>query len=181
MNPQALTKFLPSDADSWLWQTAQYQDIDEMVALARSHFQCEMDTMFTINEPGYKYALDIATSHQRHTLAQEQLLVCRDKLSNQLLAYSWIGRGHRTPYSNDEMAEARMLHIDLALASRQRVHLTVQALYHWYNWTRACGIPILVSTSIRADQQAFLRIHERLGFMVRGGIAYLRVIPKEQQ
>jgi hypothetical protein len=150
-----------------------------MYAMAKTHFEREMDTIFTINDAAYKYALDISTSHQRHNLAHEQLLVCRDKKSNKLLAYSWIGRGHRTPYSNDEMAEARMAHLDLALTGVQRIHILVQMIHYWITWCEACHIPVLVSTSIREDQTTFLRLHERLGFTVRGGIAYLRVIPKE--
>lgn len=183
MNPQLnplFQKYQPSQNDLWRWDYAQYTDIEDIYAMAKVHFEREMADIFTINDAGYKYALDISTSHQRHNLALEQLLVCRDKTSNKLLAYSWIGRGHRTPYSNDEMAEARMAHVDLALSGLQRIHILVQMIHYWVLWAQACAIPVLVSTSIREEQSAFLKLHQRLGFTVRGGIAYLRVIPKEQ-
>jgi hypothetical protein len=171
-------KYLPQPNDKWTWNYAQYQDIEDMYNMAKVHFEKEMDGIFTINDNGYKYALDISTSHQRHNLALEQLLVCRDNSTNKLLAYSWIGRGHRTPYSNDEMCEARMAHTDLDLSGTERIHILVQMINYWEQWAVACGIPVLVSTSIREDQTTFLRLHERLGFIVRGGIAYKRVIPK---
>ena len=146
--------------------------------MAKTHFECEMDGIFTINDAGYKYALDMATSHQRHNLGHEQILVCRDRQTHCLLAYCWIGRGHRTPYSNDEMCEARMMHTDLNLSGPARIKIIVQAINYWITWCEACGIPVLVSTSIREDQATFLKLHEKLGFTVRGGIAYYRVIPK---
>jgi len=178
MNP-LYKKLQPTLDDPWTWDYAQYADIEDIYSMAKTHFEREMDTLFTMNHPGYKYALDIATSHQRHNLSHEQLLVCRDKTNNKLLAYSWLGRGHRTPYSNDEMAEARMAHTDLTLTGTKRIHILVQMIWYWETWAQACGIPVLVSTSIREDQKTFLKLHERLGFTVRGGIAYKRIIAKE--
>jgi len=171
-------KYQPQPDDAWAWNYATYTDIEDMYAMAKTHFEREMDEIFTINDAGYKYALDISTSHQRHNLALEQLLVCRDKATGKLLAYSWVGRGHRTPYSNDEMAEARMAHTDLTLTGTQRIHILVQMISYWETWAQACNIPVLVSTSIRQEQSTFLRLHERLGFVVRGGICYKRIIPK---
>lgn len=172
-------KYQPSSNDTWRWDYAQYADIEDMYQLAKTHFEREMDGIFTINDANYKYALDMATSHQRHNLALEQLLTCRDKDSNKLIAYSWIGRGHRTPYSNDEMAEAKMAHTDLELSGAKRIHILVQMINYWEQWALACNIPVLVSTSIREEQATFLRLHERLGFTVRGGICYKRLVPLE--
>jgi hypothetical protein len=180
MNLPLFQKYQPSQDDQWRWDYAQYPDIEDIYSMAKTHFECEMDPILTINDAAYKYALDISTSHQRHNLALEQLLVCRDKVTNKLMAYSWIGRGHRTSYSNDEMAEGRMAHTDLTLTGTKRIHILVQMLYYWETWARSLNIPVLVSTSIRSEQAAFLRLHERLGFTVRGGIAYKRLTPKEE-
>jgi hypothetical protein len=174
-------KYQHSPLDSWEWRYAQWSDVEDMYRMAKTHFEREMDPILTINDDAYRYALDISTSHQRHNLALEQLLVARKKITGDLLAYSWIGRGHRAPYSNDEMAEARMLHLDLALPARDRIQLIIQAISYWITWCEACQIPVLVSTSIREEQAAFLKLHQRLGFVVRGGIAYKRIIPKEKQ
>jgi hypothetical protein len=73
-----------------------------------------------------------------------------------------------------------MAHVDLTLSGRQRIHILTQMIYYWETWAKACDIPVLVSSSIREDQSTFLKLHERLGFTVRGGIAYKRIIPKEQ-
>ena len=171
-------RYQHSPNDLWEWRYATYFDIEDMFNMAKDHFEGEMSGIFTINYDNYKYALDLSTTHQRHNLALEQLLVCREKGTDKLLAYSWIGRGHRTPYSNDEMCEARMMHVDLSVSGATRIKLIVQAMNYWITWCESCRIPVLVSTSIREDQATFLKLHERLGFTVRGGIAYLRVIPK---
>lgn len=170
----------PSQNDPWLWQMAQPQDINDMCDLTRGHFKLEMDHIVQTNEAVYRYALDQAMTHQRHNLAHEQLLVCRDRVTHDLLAYAWIGRGNRTPYSTDELAEGKMLHLRLTLPTLTRIRLVTQALWYWYTWAQACGIPVLVSNSIRTDQQTFLRLHERLGFTVRGGMAYMRLAPATQ-
>jgi len=179
--PPLYQKYQPQPDDAWQWDYAQYPDVEDMYTMAKQHFEREMDSLLTINDASYRYALDIATSHQRHNLALEQILVCRDKTTNQLLAYSWISRGHRAPYSLDEMAEGKMAHTDLTLPSRQRIHILVQMISYWEIWARSLGIPVLVSTSIREEQATFLRLHERLGFTVRGGIAYKRLTQKENK
>jgi hypothetical protein len=171
-------KYQVSQDDAWRWDYAQWSDVEDMTALSITHFSDDLTCFFTIDPAILKYSLDISTSHQRHNLALEQLLVCRDKTTNHLLAYSWIGRGHRTPYSNDEMAEGRMAQTDRTLSGIQRIHILVQLFNYWETWALACNIPVLVSNSIIEEQNTFLKLHERLGFIVRGGICYKRIIPK---
>ena len=84
-------------------------------------------------------------------------------------------------YAHEELAEARFIHLDLTLSARKRITLTAQILQFWQAWCYACNIPVLVSTSIRTDQGAFMRLHQELGFTVRGSLAYLRInLNKEQ-
>lgn len=170
-----LSKLSVNDATPWYWALAEVKDIPNMVVMAQSHFQSEVDGLLTPDELFYAYNLDKALTNQRHNLSMEQVIVAKDKTTDKLMAYAWIGRGSRAPYSQDEMAEAKILHIDLAATARQRTAIIVQTLTHWANWTRACAIPVLVSTTIRSDQSAFMRLHQELGFTVRGSIAYKRL------
>jgi hypothetical protein len=172
-------KYQYTPNDSWTWNYATTEDVKDLFDMAIIHSEFEVDGLFTMCHPSLLYALDLATSHQRHNLAHEQILTCRDNATNKLLAFSWIGRGNRAPYSRDEIAEARMAQVDLDLAVNTRIRLIVQMLSFWEQWAIACGVPILASNSIREKQQAYMKLHERLGFLVRGGIAYKRVIPKE--
>jgi hypothetical protein len=176
--PLLYQKYQHTPNDTWTWNYAGYPDVKEMFDMAIIHSEFEVDGLFTMCHASLQYALDLATSHQRHNLTHEQILTCRDRTSNRLLAFSWIGRGNRTPYSRDELAEARMAQVDLTLPITTRIHLLVQMIDFWEQWAVNCGVPILASNSIRQKQTAFMRLHERLGFDVRGGIAYKRVIPK---
>jgi hypothetical protein len=162
-------------ASTWLWRTAIYQDIPAIVALAEQQFQCEIEHIFTPEPEVYAYNLAVAITHQIYNPTHEQLIVAIDKNTNMLLAYAWIGRGTRTPYSSDEMAEAKMAHVDLTMPAKTRYQLLSQMLEHWINWTRACEIPVLVSTSIRQEQSGFLKLHQRRGFTIRGSIGYLNI------
>jgi len=158
-------------AHTWRW--ADVRDIMPIVAMAQQQFQTEIDSILTPDPAVYAYNIDKAITTQRHTLDQTQLLVCYQ--GEKLIAYTWISRGVYTDYSRDEIAEARFLHMDLDLSTRVRIQLCQEALDHWVKWCSSINIPVLVSTSIRRDQRAFLRLHERMGFDIRGSIAYKRI------
>ena len=73
------------------------------------------------------------------------------------------------------MAEAKFAHIDLSLPVVARVRIMAQILQQWVLWCQICGIPVLVSTTIREDQSGFLKLHDQAGFKRRGSFAYLRI------
>jgi len=171
----ALERYLPSERDGWSWRLARLADVPDIVALAQKHFQLEMEQIIHPDPALFARNIGIAIITQMHSLTQEQVLVARDRTADTLQAWSWISRGSYTTYSRDEMAEARFVHCDLALPVRARLTLTAQVLQQWYLWCMTAGVPVLVSSSIRADQAAFMRLHEAAGFSVRGSTAYIRV------
>ena len=73
------------------------------------------------------------------------------------------------------MCSVRMVHIDLALPARDRVRLVSEMIGLWEGWAQKSGIPVICSTTMRSDQQGFLRIHERCGYDIRGSFAYKRL------
>ena len=161
------------DSSSWTWKAAQHTDIPDIVRMAHQQFELEIDTIFTPDQYYYASKLDEAVIQQAYYFNKELLIVCRDKTTNDLLAYSWVGRGTYMPFAHQEMAEVKFAHCDLDLPVRQRITLLAQMITHWINWTKACGITILVSSSIRGEQKAFMKLHEEMGFSVRGSVAYL--------
>jgi len=170
-----LEKYLPSDRDTWQWRTAQLSDVPAVVAMAQDHFQQEMEQIIQPDPQLFARNIGIAVITQMHSLTQEQVLVARDRASEELRAWSWISRGSYTTYSRDEMAEARFVHCDLNQPVRARLTQTAQVLQQWYLWCMTAGVPVLVSSSIRSDQAAFMRLHQDAGFSVRGSMAYIRV------
>jgi len=170
-----INKYLSRPTDPWAWYMADFSHIDSIVNQAKQFFESEIMGLFTPSPELYTYNLRLAISKQQYNPALEQILVCIDKQANLLLAYAWIGRGHVLPYAPEECSEAKVLHIDQRLSNTQRVRITIQAISHWLDWTRACGIPIIISSSIRQDQDTFMRIHEHFGFIRRGSIAYKKL------
>ena len=91
------------------------------------------------------------------------------------MAYTWAKRGERAAWSDDEMVTVRMAHVDLKLSVRERVRLVDDMMELWERFTKFCEVPILCSTTMREDQGAFLKMHTRRGYSVRGSFAYKRL------
>lgn len=169
------TAYTPSDRDTWNWSLATIRDIPEIVLMAEQLFQSEIDKVFTPDRIFYAYNIELALTGQKYNRSSCLLSVARHKETKKLMAYAWLGRGSYTQYSRDEMAEAKFAHCDLSLPVRTRITLVAQMLEQWEAWCRLHNIPVLVSTTIRADQTAFLRLHERMKYTIRGSIAYKRI------
>jgi len=158
----------------WQWYVAQPHDVEDIVNMCWTLFQHEMVTVITPDKPYYRYKVAETVLRQQHYLATAQLLVARDN-EGKLLAYSWVERGGSLSYTQEELAEGRFVHVDTSLPLKTKMALTLQALQHWIAWAKACEIPVLVSSTIRTEQGAFMRLHELLGFTVRGSLGYIKL------
>jgi len=168
-------KYLPKATDTWTWQLASYADVPELVALAVAEYQKEIVGLLEPSPEAFRYNLTQAINEQQYHLSREQVIVARNKATGALMAYAWCKRGHYTPYSTEEMAEAAIAHVDLALPIRTRITILAQMLHQWILWCHICGIKVLVSSSIRQEQTAFLRLHEQFGFRLVGLLAMKRI------
>lgn len=164
--------------NNWTWYRASPLDVQSIVDMARDNFQTEVDAVFTINEEYYHYNIAQAVTDQLYYPHKQQLIIAKNNTTGALMAYGWVSRGTTTPYSFDEMAEARMAHTDLKLSTRTRLSLLLQMLDYWEEWVTSCGIPVLVSSTIRDDQQGFLHLHRLLNYTIKGSIAYKRLKEK---
>ena len=168
-------KFLPKESDTWTWRLAEYEDIPEMVTMAVAEYQRELTGLLTPSPAAYTYSLKQAINEQQYQLSREQVIVARHRTTNALMGYAWCKRGQYTPYSTEEMAEAAIAHVDLSLPTRTRIRILAQMLQTWILWAHLHGIPVLVSSSIRAEQEAFMRLHDIFGFQRVGLLAIKRI------
>ena len=168
-------RYLHTDRDAWRWRQPTGADITPMVELVREHFQREATSIFRTDELLFTQELTLAVVRQFYNPSAEMLFVA-ESADHKLMAYNWIYRGQYMPYSRDEMAGARMMHIDLNLSQRQRMRLAVQTLLQWETWAKLNGIPVICSSTMREDQGGFLRLHAEMGYDCRGSICYKRVI-----
>ena len=53
--------------------------------------------------------------------------------------------------------------------------LVKDMLTMWEDWARLCEVNIVCSSTMRRDQSAFLKLHERNGYILRGSFAYKKL------
>lgn len=171
-----MSNFIHTELDDWHWLPATFTDIQEIVSMAQSHFQHEVDGIFTQDPVYFEYNLTQAILTQNYFPNAHLIMVARNKQNNNLMAWTYLGRHGSVAYAKEEIAEARFIHTDLSLPVKTRIKLIAQTLHIWIAYCHHYQIPVLVSTTIRTDQQAFMKLHQRLGFLIRGSIAYRRII-----
>ena len=162
------------DTLNYTWHPAGGQDVPGIVAMAESHFQTEIDQIFTPDPIAYARNISLAVVQQFYAPLTELVSVAKTQ-QNQLIAYTWARRNERAAWSDDEMIVVRMAHLDLNLPARTRIALVNDMIELWESWAQMCSVPVICSTTMRGDQAAFLRLHQRRGYDVRGSYAYKRL------
>ena len=168
-------KFLPSPSDTWMWTLATADDVQDITDMAQGFYEDEISEFLVPDIHIMKHHVHKAVVNQQYQLSSEQIIVARNKVSNQLMAWAWLVRGNYAVYSATEAAEARFAHVALDLPTSTRVKLLAQTIQQWILWCHIHAIPVLISSSIREQQKGFMKLHERFGFLIRGSIAYKNV------
>ena len=159
-------------------------DVDDIVDMADSVFGTEADGILTRDRAVFRKNVTIATTVQLFDKSREFIAVSRStdiidvgiaKMpEDKLLGYCWFDRGGYTTYSNEEISNAKFHHLDLTLSPRLRVKLINEMIDQHILWAHTWGIPVVCSTSIRAEHDGFMRIHKKRGFTVNGSYAWIR-------
>jgi hypothetical protein len=159
-------------------------DVDDIVNMADSIFGAEADGILTRDKAVFRKHVTVATTVQVFDKSKEFIAVCRgDKLvrtfigdaaEDTLLAYCWFDRGGYTTYANEEISNAKFHHVDLQLSPRLRVRLINEMIDQHILWANRWGIPVVCSTSIRAEHDGFMKIHKKRGFTVNGSYGWIR-------
>ena len=147
-------------------------DVDDIVEMADSIFGSEADGILTRDRGVFRKNVTIASTVQLFDKGREFLAVCRN--SEKLLGYCWFDRGGYTTYANEEISNAKFHHVDLSLPARTRVRLLNEMIDQHILWAYTWNIPVICSTSIRAEHNGFMRIHQKRGFEVNGSYAWIR-------
>lgn len=158
----------------YTWSPAHGTDVPAIVQMAQGHFQTEIDTIFNPDTVAYSRNVTFAVVNQFYLPTTELFSVAKDP-DGRLLAYTWAKSGDRAPWSDDPMIVIRMAHVDLTLSPRDRLRLLTDMLAIWEQFAILSNTPIICSTTMRNDQQAFLKLHARHGYDVRGSYAYKRI------
>jgi hypothetical protein len=162
------------------WRPATGNDVSNIVKMAEDHFQQEIDLIFTPDPVAYSRNITLAVVNQFYLPTTELLSVALSD-SGQLLAYTWARANERAAWSDDRMVVIRMAHVALDLSARTRIELITDMMQLWENFARYSQTPIICSTTMRNDQNTFLKLHKRQGYDVRGSYAYKRLTNEAQQ
>lgn len=157
------------------WRLADIGDTNDIVAMAQTHFEGEIDQIFTPEVPTMTRNVTFAIMNQIYYPGTEMITVCRAEDDNRLLAYTWAKSNDRACWSDDPMVCVRMVHVDLTLSPRLRIKLVKDMMSHWERLAAYSGNNIICSTTMRHDQDGFLKLHERAGYSVRGSYAYKKL------
>ena len=147
-------------------------DVEDIVDMADSVFGTEADGILTRDKAVFRKHVTVATTVQLFDKSKEFIAVCRNE--DKLLGYCWFDRGGYTTYANEEISNAKFHHLDLQLSPRLRVRLINEMIDQHILWAHRWGIPVVCSTSIRAEHDGFMKIHKKRGFTVNGSYAWIR-------
>ena len=155
------------------WKLAHpIRDVEDMIEMSDSFFGTEADGIVTRSRDVFRHRLTVACTEQLFNKSREFIAVCR--VSDKLLGFCWFDRGGYTTYAHDEISNAKMHHLDLSLSPRIRVRLVNEMIDQHILWAHTWGVPVVCSTSIRADHDGFMKIHKKRGFTVNGSYAWIR-------
>lgn len=157
------------------WKPATGVDIEHIVKMARDHFQHEIDSIFVPDPIAYGRNLTLAVVNQFYLPMTELLSVCKDD-TGELLAYTWATSNQRSAWSDDNMVVIKMAHVDMYLPTKLRISIVNSMFPLWENFAKLAKNPIICSTTMRKDQEGFLKLHKRNGYDVRGSYAYKVVV-----
>ena len=159
----------------WTLADPRY-DVEEIVELADGFFGHEADGILKRDRGVFRHRVTVACTEQLFNKGREFIAVCRDfdNKESKLLGFCWFDRGGYTTYSNEEISNAKFHHVDLDLSVRTRVRLINEMIDQHILWAHTWGIPVVCSTSIRAEHDGFMKIHKKRGFTVFGSYAWIR-------
>lgn len=163
------------------WSLAHpLHDVEDIVELADSVYGKEADGIVKRDRGVFRKNVTLAATYQLFDRAREFLAVCRaltpkgEIVVDELLGFCWFDRGGYTTYSNEEISNAKFHHLRLDLPAKTRVRLVNEMIDQHILWAHTYGIPVVCSTSVRVEHDAFMRIHAKRGFKVTGSYAWIR-------
>jgi len=156
------------------WVSPTLNDLEPLRILTESNCADEITSIWTIDEIAFYRNMTLAIVNQHYTPGYELLQIAKDQ-SGTIIAYTWARANERMPWSDESMVAIRMAHVDLQLNPRLKLRLLSDMLHIWETFARQAGAVIISSCSMRREQEAYLRLHQRHGYEIRGSYAYKRV------
>lgn len=162
-----------------MWRRAAGTDVTPIMDLTREHFRSEATDIWVIDEQHFARMITVDIVNQFFNPNLALVAVCEE--AGRLLAYVWAERNQRTVWSSEEMIAIKIVHIDLTLSARKRLQIIREMMELWEAWAYSIGVNIVCSSTMRGEQDAFLRLHQRRGYDCRGSICYRRLTAEDSE
>jgi len=153
------------------WRPAAGTDVAAIMDLSREHFRSEATEIWTIDEQHFASCLTQDIVRQFFNPGSALVAVCENS-AGELQGYVWAERGQRTVWSSEEMVAIKIVHVRMDLPARDRVRMIMDMMDIWELWAQSIGVAIVCSTTMRGDQEGFIKLHQRRGYLCRGSICY---------
>ena len=149
---------------------ANITDIKHMIQLSVEN--STVDNLFTINLSVYEKNLAYAILNQHYHIGVELLKVFEHE--DKLIAYTWANITSM-PWTTDKIVNIQMVDIDLTLPPRTRIQIIKAMMKCWEDFAMKANCNIICSATSRKNQNAFLKLHEKNGYELRGSFAYKKL------
>ena len=150
---------------------ANITDIKHMIDLSVEN--SIIDNIFTINLSVYEKNLAYAILNQHYHIGVELIKVFTDNTDN-IIAYTWANIT-TMPWTTDKIVNIQMVDIDLTVPPRNRIQIIKQMMKCWEDFAMKANANIICSATSRKNQNAFLKLHEKNGYEIRGSFAYKKL------
>jgi hypothetical protein len=158
---------------TYTWRPASGLDVNAITELTWTIFH-EVETIFIPDKLTFKRNLTFAIVNQFFNPNGEIVSIAVDE-NETILAYTWAKAGEKAVWSDDEILAIRLAHVDPSLSPRVRLKLLTDMLDIWESFAKLANINIISSNTMRKEQKAFLKLHERRGYQIRGSYAYKKM------
>jgi hypothetical protein len=158
---------------TYTWRPASGLDVNAITELTWTIFH-EVETIFIPDKLTFKRNLTFAIVNQFFNPNGEIVSIAVDE-NETILAYTWAKAGEKAVWSDDEILAIRLAHVDPSLSPRVRLKLLTDMLDIWESFAKLTNINIISSNTMRKEQKAFLKLHERRGYQIRGSYAYKKM------
>ena len=156
------------------WSLADpLKDVEYIVELGIKMLALENGSVLKTDPEVFRHHVTISAANQHFDKYKEFLAVAKEDPYS-ILGYCWFDRGGYTTYSREEICNAKFHHVDMDLPVKTRVKLIQDMINQQILWANMCGIPVICSTSIRGDNEGFMKMHKKRGFIVNGSYAFGR-------
>ena len=160
--------------EQYSWRPAELADINRMVDISYLNHGDELNELFTVDPVLYAQHITHAVIDQMYK-PRTTLLSVAVNSNNCILGYTWAHIKNQSLWTNDLLLIADMAHVDLTLPVRLRIKLIKDIFALWEEYAKIVNVKLICSNSILANQSAFLELHRRAGFVVKGSYAYKKV------